>query len=192
DLVRALTQRSDGDAPHPRSTSGLGRLVKALDSTFHHDTAPSTANPPPAQAETFSAADFRELHDAFLQSKTSRVSNDRRAAAEAHDRRVREMLHEHVPDGPWREKLAKAHEAATHGEKQSLLLRFPSDLCTDRGRKINVAEADWPSTLRGEPAELYLHWERELRPRGFGIAASVLDFPGGMPGDIGLFLTWGG
>ena len=37
-----------------------------------------------------------------------------------------------------------------------------------------------------------MHWERELRQRGLGITARVLNFPGGMPGDIGLFLTWGG
>jgi hypothetical protein len=72
-----------------------------------------------------------------------------------------------------------------------LLLRFPSELCSDGGRAINVAEPGWPATLRGEAAEIYLHWERELRSRGFGIAARVLEFPGGLLGDIGLFLTWG-
>ncbi len=190
DLVRALAN-APGVEAHPQSASGLGRFVKAVDSIFHHDSAPATpANEPPAE-KTFSATDFCQVMDAFQQSKTSWASDNRRAAAEAHNRRVQELLHEHVPAGPWRDMLAKAHEAATRGEKELLLLRFPSDLCADRGRKINVAEADWPSTLRGEPAEVYLHWERELRSRGFGIAASVLDFPGGIPGDIGLYLTWG-
>ena len=39
--------------------------------------------------------------------------------------------------------------------------------------------------------EVYLRWERDLKPYGFGISANVLDFPAGMPGDIGLFLVWG-
>jgi hypothetical protein len=30
-----------------------------------------------------------------------------------------------------------------------------------------------------------------LKLNGFRLAARVLDFPGGMPGDIGLFLVWG-
>jgi hypothetical protein len=38
---------------------------------------------------------------------------------------------------------------------------------------------------------LYLGWERDLKPRGFRLAARMVDFPGGMPGDIGLFLIWG-
>jgi CBS domain-containing protein len=48
-----------------------------------------------------------------------------------------------------------------------------------------------PRALRGEAAEIYLRWERDLKPRGFRLAARVLGFPHGMPGDIGLFLVWG-
>ena len=59
------------------------------------------------------------------------------------------------------------------------------------GRAINVSEADWPATLRGEAAEVYLRWQHQLKPHGFHLSASVLEFPGGMPGDIGLFLGWG-
>jgi hypothetical protein len=44
--------------------------------------------------------------------------------------------------------------------------------------------------LRGEAAEIYLRWERDLKLGGFHLAARVLDFPGGFPGDIGLFLVW--
>jgi hypothetical protein len=54
-----------------------------------------------------------------------------------------------------------------------------------------VDEPGWPASLRGEAAEIYLRWERDLKPRGFALASRVLDFPAGMPGDIGLFLIWG-
>jgi len=84
-----------------------------------------------------------------------------------------------------------AREAAEHGEKRLLLLRFPNELCSDGGRAINVSEPNWPSTLRGEAAEVFLRWERDLKPRGFHLSAQVLEFPGGKPGDIGLFLVWG-
>ena len=31
---------------------------------------------------------------------------------------------------------------------------------------------------------------KELRPLGYKLHAQVIDFPGGMPGEIGLFLKW--
>ena len=70
-----------------------------------------------------------------------------------------------------------------------MLLRLPSQLCDDGGQAVNAPRADWPKTLHGEAAEIYLRWERDLKPYGFGISANVLDFPGGMPGDIGLFFA---
>ena len=36
----------------------------------------------------------------------------------------------------------------------------------------------------------YKFYESTLRPRGFKLSASVVDFPGGKPGDIGFFLRW--
>ncbi len=83
-----------------------------------------------------------------------------------------------------------ARMAAESGQKETMLLRFPCQLCIDGGRAINVAEQDWPATLRGRSAEIYLRWERDLKPRGFLLSARVLDFPDGKPGDMGLFLVW--
>jgi hypothetical protein len=64
-------------------------------------------------------------------------------------------------------------------------------VCSDHGRAVNAPDPDWPATLRGLPAQLYLRWKEELRPRGFGLTARVVDFPDGLPGDVGLFLSWG-
>lgn len=190
DLIRALAQLPQASGEHPATVSALGRFATAIDSTFHREVPHAAATPAPAP-ESFSADDFRQSIDAFEHAKVVREAEARRAAADARSHKVKELLREHVAEGPWREMLMAAHEAARRGEKEYLLLRFPSQLCADGGRKINVMEADWPSTLRGEPAELYLQWERELRPRGFRFAARVMDFPGGMPGDIGLYLAWG-
>ncbi len=88
--------------------------------------------------------------------------------------------------------MAQAAKAAEHGEKQYLLLRFPSDVCTDDSRAINnPPNPAWPQTLRGEAADIYNRWHTALRPLGFDLSAQVLDFPGGKPGDVGLFLRWG-
>ena len=85
-----------------------------------------------------------------------------------------ELLDLHLSDPGWRALLHQARLAAEHGEKQFLLLRFRSRFCSDGGPAINAGESDWPATLRGEAAELYLRWERDLRPHGFGLAAQVL------------------
>jgi hypothetical protein len=53
-----------------------------------------------------------------------------------------------------------------------------------------MREPNWPATLRGEVAAIYHPGKRDLKRRGFWMGARVLEFPGGMPGEIGLFLTW--
>ena len=59
-----------------------------------------------------------------------------------------------------------------------------------RGRRINNSEPDWEATLEGRPKAAYEFWHDHLRPLGFHLKAEVLEYPGGMPGDIGFFLTW--
>jgi hypothetical protein len=68
---------------------------------------------------------------------------------------------------------------------------FPNQLCTDRGRAINQAEAGWEKTLTGVPKEIYDFWHGHLQPLGYKIRYEIVDFPGGMPGDVGITLSWG-
>lgn len=86
--------------------------------------------------------------------------------------------------------MSLVNRAAERGAKEVEVYRFPSELCTDRGRAINNFEADWAQTLTGRPKLAYDMWREHLRPLGFGLEARVLDYPGGKPGDIGFFLTW--
>jgi hypothetical protein len=44
---------------------------------------------------------------------------------------------------------------------------------------------------RGIPKEIYQLWKDYLQPRGYKIAYQIVDFPGGMPGDIRVTLSWG-
>ena len=80
--------------------------------------------------------------------------------------------------------------AAERGEQQVLVVQFPSDWCSDRGRAINNADPDWPKTLTGFAKRAYDYYVKELQPHGYGARAEILNFPGGMPGDVGLYLTW--
>lgn len=80
--------------------------------------------------------------------------------------------------------------AASNGLTEVQVHRFPNALCTDHGRAINQQEPGWETTLTGLPKEMYQFWERELRPRGYKLRFQIVDFPGGMPGDVGITLKW--
>ena len=34
------------------------------------------------------------------------------------------------------------------------------------------------------------HWKDNLRAGGFKFEARIINYPGGMPGDVGLFFAW--
>jgi len=68
--------------------------------------------------------------------------------------------------------------------------RFPNQLCTDRGRAIIQGEAGWEKTLTGLPKELHQFWQKHLEPLGYKIHVRVVDYPNGLPGDIGIALSW--
>jgi hypothetical protein len=80
--------------------------------------------------------------------------------------------------------------AASNGLTEVQVLRFPNKLCTDQGRAINQREPGWEKTLTGLPKEMYEFWARQLRDRGYKLGFQVVDWPGGMPGDIGVTLRW--
>jgi hypothetical protein len=80
--------------------------------------------------------------------------------------------------------------AVRNGLTEVQVYRFPNSLCTDRGRAINQMEAGWEKTLTGIAKEIYQLWTDYLQPRGYRIRYQTIDFPGGIPGDIGIVLSW--
>ena len=81
--------------------------------------------------------------------------------------------------------------AIGNGLSSVQVYRFPNSLCTDGGRAINQQEAGWDKTLTGIPKEIYDFWTRQLKPRGYKLRVEIIDFPGGIPGDVGMTLVWG-
>jgi hypothetical protein len=71
------------------------------------------------------------------------------------------------------------------------VMRFPNQLCTDKGRAINQQEPGWEKTLTGAPKEIYQLWDKYFRPRGYKLRVQIVDFPGGLPGDVAITLRWG-
>jgi hypothetical protein len=82
------------------------------------------------------------------------------------------------------------NRAVENGLSSVQVYRFPHTLCTDNGRAINQAEEGWEQTLTGVPKEIYEFWKRQLRSRGYHIRYEIIDYPGGMPGDVGVILSW--
>jgi hypothetical protein len=73
-----------------------------------------------------------------------------------------------------------------------MVYSFPSDLCTDSGRAINNNDnPHWPETLQGKAKEFYDRYQEFGKPGGYKLKAMVINFPGGIPGDIGFLLNWG-
>jgi CBS domain-containing protein len=196
DLVRALAAEETEPTDSSKGGGLLADAVAGIERRFLRQFATERAQPAESTSERddetgLTASGFRTLVADQEHQEVEHRQEHRRGAAEQRRRNMAELIDRHISDESWRGLVHQARQAAEHGKKEFMLLRVPSQLCSDGGRAVNVAEPGWPSTLRGEAAEICLRWERDLKPNGFRFAARVLDFPGGMPGDIGLFLTWG-
>lgn len=118
----------------------------------------------------------------------------RRASEEAERKALIERLTK--PSGlsdeqVMRKAAAIIERAAKNGLMEVQVYRFPNTLCTDRGRAINQQEPGWETTLTGIPKEIYQFWDRRLRPLGYKLRVQIIDFSGGVPGDVGMSLKWG-
>ena len=119
---------------------------------------------------------------------------ERLAAAEAEKRALIERLSK--PSGLSEDEKVKLaatviQRAVRNGLSEVQVYRFPNSLCTDHGRAINQQEAGWDKTLQGIPLEIFQLWSDYLKPRGYRIKYQIVDFPGGVPGDISIVLAWG-
>jgi hypothetical protein len=116
------------------------------------------------------------------------------AAAESEKRGLIEQLGR--PSGKSEEEKVKLastviQRAVRNGLTEVQVYRFPNSLCTDKGRAINQQEPGWENTLTGIPKEIFQLWTDYLKPRGYRIRYEIMEFPGGMPGDIAITIAWG-
>lgn len=92
------------------------------------------------------------------------------------------------------ERLKRAaaiiNRAVNNGLTEVEVGRFPNTLLTDRGRAINQQEKGWEETLTGLPKELFEFWKKYMQPRGYRIKFQIVDWTGGVPGDVGISLSW--
>jgi hypothetical protein len=116
------------------------------------------------------------------------------AAAEAEKRALIDRLNR--PSGKSEEEkiqLASTviQRAVRNGLTEVQVYRFPNSLCTDKGRAINQQEPGWENTLTGIPKEIFQLWTDYLKPRGYRISYQIIEYPGGVPGDIAVTIAWG-
>jgi len=119
----------------------------------------------------------------------------RLAAAEAEKRALIDNLSK--PSGLSEDEKVKLastviQRAVRNGLSEVQVYRFPNSLCTDKGRAINQMEKGWEKTLTGIPKEIYQLWSDYLQPRGYRVRYQIVDFPGGVPGDISITISWDG
>lgn len=95
-----------------------------------------------------------------------------------------------LTDADRRAILTKVEIAFEGGQREMMLVSFPSDYCSDGGRRINNRLEGWRDTLPAGAQPFLELWREALQPGGFGLGCRVLDFPGGMLGSVGLFVTW--
>jgi len=131
---------------------------------------------------------------ALIEAEKSSEEMRRRASEEAEKKALIERLSK--PSGLSDEEVMKKaaviiERAAKNGLTEVQVYRFPNTLCTDRGRAINQQEPGWESTLTGIPNEIYQFWDRRLRPLGYRLRVQIIDFSGGVPGDVSMTLKWG-
>lgn len=102
--------------------------------------------------------------------------------------------------------MGKIKRAFERGETELMFASFPSSFCSDDGRAILNAGAppivkldknapkpavpEWIETLPKGVGVVYDYWKRHMQPGGFKFSARIINFPDGMPGDVGLFFSW--
>ena len=131
---------------------------------------------------------------ALAEAEKASEAMRRKAEADAEKKMLLDKLTKPsgVSDDEALRRVAKIVErAVSNGLSEVQVYRFPNDLCTDHGRAINQQEDGWESTLTGLPKEMYEFWKRKLRPLGYHIRYHIVDYPGGMPGDVAITLSWG-
>ena len=137
------------------------------------------------------ASDIRDIIERKKKDKLTEEIQFRKAAEEKLAKQkkafdARKLTPEFID-----EVVSRIRRAAESGEYNVLVGQFPSEWCSDGGRSINVREQDWHVTLPSFAREFFEFWQHELKPRGFRLSAEIVSFKdGGLPGDVGAYLSW--
>jgi len=163
---------------------------------------PNASDPALSVASLFAERDARRRRD-----KEAAEQLERRQDEELSDFRKRlddfRLTDEIIQSG-----LDRIRRAFDRGETELMMTSFPSGFCSDGGRAVNNAgeppinkpseaelaarpdEPEWLVTLPAGVRQVYQYWKDNLKPGGFQFSVRIISYPGGKPGDVGLFFAW--
>jgi hypothetical protein len=136
-------------------------------------------------AEELRLMELQKEMEAMDRAQAARAAEEAKRAAFATD-----FLQNHVGEEERTLIRRLVMNAVKDGKFEALVYSFPSELTTDGGRAINNNRPDWPDTLQGKARELYERYLEVARPQGYRLKAMIINFPGGVPGDVGFYLSW--
>ena len=139
----------------------------------------------PQTAEALRMSILKKEMDRMDLERKAREAEEKKLAAFTDD-----FLKKHVSEDEIAMVRRLVANAVKDGKMEAMVYSFPSDLCTDSGRAINNNDPRWPETLQGKAKEFFDRYETLAKPQGYRLKAMVINFPGGVPGDIGFFLNW--
>jgi CBS domain-containing protein len=208
DLLRALAGNDAGVGAGAKAAGRRGVFAGFVErfEHLHHEhgaRSASQASQSDTQMQHREAAAAMQHEPAVLTPKQlHRISEDAAMAKakealaqmkleEEHKRNLHDAFMSREPPADALERLmATLRHLAEQGETEMLALQFPASYLDDHGRKINNFEADWPTSLTGFAKRGFEFYEKNLRPLGYKVRAQILDYPGGMPGTVGIYLAW--
>jgi hypothetical protein len=153
-------------------------------------------------AALFAEREARQRHD---QEAAERFQRRKEEELAAYKQRLENfhLVNDMIPG-----QLQRLKRAFERGESELMVASFPCDFCTDSGRAvINAGEPpinkptkeeaarqaeqpDWLLTMPAGIRTAHEYWQKHLKAGGFGFVARIISYPGGKPGDIGVFITW--
>jgi hypothetical protein len=157
---------------------------------------------------TLSVATLIAERDARLRHDKEAEEQLQRRKEEEHAEFRKRLDNFQLTDTAIQSGLDRIKRAFDGGETELMISAFPSSFCTDGGRAIGNAgappinkpserelaarseEPEWLATLPVGVHQIYDYWKANLKPGGFTFSARIINYPGGMPGDVGLFFGW--
>lgn len=134
-----------------------------------------------------------QLRLALLEEQMKEAEKQEKLRAQANDE-LAKFTNSFLKDQVSENEIAMVRRlvvnAVKNGKFEAMVYSFPSDLCTDGGRGINSADPQWPETLQGKAKQFYERYLKFAKPQGYKLKAMIINFPGGIPGDVGLFINW--
>ena len=144
----------------------------------------------PPESDRVSAANLRKKIADNVIEEAKKKADKARKNDDAKQRAYQEFMDRHFTEADRIRIRGMIEKAAENNLFEINILTFPSEYLEDHGRRINSADANWREHLSGYAKSLCEAFEDLGQPQGYKLIARILNYPDGMIGDIGLFVSW--